>query len=152
MGYTATITRVARYTGTIERTYLDMANYLLNRYDLTGLTGGASTDLDGIRSATLGNLSNGARLIVTIEHSDGEHIRAEYQLGAIGEDAESAPWIIVCDNDTDRCWRLDRGSVFKGGQPCVYNATSAKFHRVWAVGADGSAVPSVDGTGFTIPA
>lgn len=139
-------------TGEILAVSRDMGNYILNRHDLTGLTGGAATDLDGLSAATLAALANGARLVVTLTHADTEKIRAEYQLGAIGASTESAPWVIVCDNDTDRCWRLDRGSVFKGGQPCAYNETSQLWHRVWAVGADGSAAPSVDASGFTLPA
>ena len=139
-------------TGEILAVSRDMGNYLLNRYDLTGLTGGATTDLDGLSAATLANLSNGARLVLTLTHADTDKIRAEYELGAKGASTESAPWVIVCDNDTTRCWRLDRGSVFKGGQPCAYNSTSQLWHRIWAVGADGSAAPSVDASGFTLPA
>ena len=139
-------------TGEIAATTPDMGNYLLNRHDLTGLTGGAATDLDGLTAATLADLANGARLVLTLTHGDGERIRAEYQLGLKSTDTESAPWIIVCDNDATRCWRLDRGMVTKGGQPCTYNAGTGLWHRVWAVGADGAAAPSLDATGFSIPA
>lgn len=148
----AAIKRLDAATGTLTPVTPDMSNYLLNRYDLTGLTGGDTTDLDGLAEETLDALQNGARLVLTLTATDTEKIRAEYQLGAIGADVEAAPWIIVCDNDTTRCWRLDRGSVSKAGQPAAYNATSGKFHRVWAVGADGSATPSVDASGFSFPA
>ena len=154
MIYTATLESTRSYTATIgPSTYPDMANYyIINRYDLTGLTGGLATDLDGLSKLTIDSLSNGSRVVVSLTHGDGEIIRLEYQLGAKGGSAESDPWIIVCDNDTARCWRLDRGSVFKGGMPCTFNAVTGLFHRVWAVGADGSATVSLDPTGFTIPA
>jgi hypothetical protein len=150
--YTASLALRSVYTASLEILEPQMSNYLINRYDLTGLTGGASTDLDGLAEATLDGWQNGSRLVLTLTHADTEKIRCEYELGAKGASVESAPWIIVCDNDTTRCWRLDRGSVFKAGQPCTYNPDSGKFHRVWAAGADGSATPAVDATGFEIPA
>ena len=154
MIYTATLESTRSYSASISAsTYPDMANYyIINRYDLTGLTGGLATDLDGLSELTIDSLSNGSRVVVSLTHGDGETIRLEYQIGAIGVSVEAAPWIIVCDNDATRCWRLDRGSVFKGGMPCTYNAASGLFHRVWAVGADGAATVSLDATGFTIPA
>ncbi len=124
-----------------------MSNYLFNRYDLTGLTGGAATDLDGLPAATLASLLNGAK----IELSFAGDIELAYKLRARApaDEAEAAPWVIVCDNDTTRCWELTR--VTRSGQPCTYNAITSLWHKLWAVGADGSATPSLDAAGFTIP-
>lgn len=151
MSYTATVELLSVYTATLEELSPPMSNYVLNGYTLTGLTGGTPVKLDGLFTATLAGLQAGTRIVVSLTHADTETIRVEYQLGAKGADTESAPWLIVCDNDTTRCWRLDRGSVHKGGLPCVWNADSAKFHRIHGVGADGSAVPAMDETGFTLP-
>lgn len=151
MSYTATLELRHVYTATLEEITPAMANYIINRYDLTGLTGGTAVKLDGIAESTLDGLSNGARVVVSLTHGDGEIIRAEYQLSSKGADVEAAPWIIVCDNDSTLCWRLDRGSVTKGGQPCVWNADSEKFHRVFGSGADGAALPAMDETGFELP-
>ena len=147
-----TVTRLDGSTGTLTPVTPDMSNFILNRYDLTALTGGALTALDGLTATSLSLLGNGARLVIGLTAADTEKIRAEYVLGLKGSDVESAPWIIVCDNAPTRCWRLDEGTINKGGQPVAYNSTSGKFHRIWALGANGSATPAVDETGFDFPA
>lgn len=140
------VTQTLLAGGTVTLLPPAMANYVLNRYDLTGLTGGAATDLDALSSATLALLQNGAKLCLSFAGD----IELFYKLTAKGADVENAPWIIVCDHDAARVWRLI--SVSKQGQPCAYNETSQKFHRVWGVGADGAATASLDVDGFAIPA
>jgi len=123
-----------------------LSNVVLNRYDLTGLTGGTSVKLDGLSAATLAALQSGAK----VELSLTGDIELQYRLRARPEsEAEAAPFVILCDNDSARCWALTR--VFRSGLPCTYNAGTTKWHKEWAVGADGSATNAIDATGFTIP-
>lgn len=146
------LTRLDAATGTLTPATPDMSNYILNRYDLEGLTGGTASDLDGLSASTLARLSDGTRLVLSLVHADGETSRAEYELAALDGDTEVVPWVIVCDRAATRAWRLDRGSIHKGSLPCTFNVDSGKFHKVWGVGADGGAVVSLDPTGFTLPA
>ena len=133
-------------SGTVTLLPPAMANYVLNRYDLTGLTGGAATDLDGLSTATLAALQNGAQ----VELFFSSDIALRYRLRDVDGDTETAPWLIICDNDTDRVWQLIQ--VTKDGLPCTYNSTTQKWYSVWSVGSDGAATVSADETGFTIPA
>lgn len=146
--YAATIAIRYVYAAALTEISPDMANYILNRHDLTGLTGGTSVKLDGLVVATLALLQNGARLQLGMTGGIG----VQYRLSDLGADSEvgaaAGGFIIICDNDTDRCWRLE--SVTKEGQPCAWNADSSKWHRVWGVGADGSAGPSLDASGFSL--
>lgn len=123
-----------------------LSNVVLNRYDLTGLTGGTSVKLDGLSATTLAALQSGAK----VELSLTGDIELQYRLRVRTEsEAEAAPFVILCDHDTARCWALTR--VFRSGLPCTYNAGTTKWHKEWAVGADGSTTNALDATGFTIP-
>lgn len=141
----ADIKRLDAATGTLTPLTPDMSNYTINRHDLTGLTGGTSVKLDGLAAATLDALSDNTRL--QLGFTGG--IVAQYRLGAIAAGVESAPHLIVCDNDTERCWRLE--FVMKEGQPAAWNADTSKFYRIWVTGADGAASTAPDDTGFSIP-
>lgn len=149
------VTQTLQPGGTVALLSPIMSNYILNFYSMTGLTGGLTTTLDGLAATTLAALQNGSRAVLQLaspEDGDTEKIRLEYELTALGADSESAPWIITCDNDATRCWRLDRGTVSKGGQPAAYNTTSGKWHRIWGIGTDGAATASLDPTGFDLTA
>jgi hypothetical protein len=123
-------------------------SYVLNRYDLTGLTGGSAVKLDGLPAETLEQLANGAIVRLFFAGS----IVADYRLRANGADAESAPWRIVCDNDTSRLWELIL--VTKEGVSCVWNPDTSKFHQLLA-GGTGEAIssaPAPEASAFSLPA
>lgn len=119
------ITRLDAATGTLTPLTPDMSNYVINRYDLTGLTGGASTALDGLSAETLGRLAANTTLRLVFPGS----IVAEYRLRAnAGSETEFAPWRILCDEDADRLWELV--SVHKEGVPCSWDPDLEKFRQV----------------------
>lgn len=113
---------------------------------IDGLLGGTAVKLDGLSTTLLAALPSGQQIDLFFTGQ----IAARYRLRArtVGE-VEASPHVVLCDNDAARCWELV--SVSKAGQPCAWNAESAKFHRVWAVGADGAATDAVDASGFSLP-
>jgi hypothetical protein len=122
-----------------------LSNAVINRYDLTGLTGGTSTDLDGLSEATLASLTDGAILELFFTGS----ISARFRLRAmVGTEAEATPWLIICDHDTERVFELI--GVTKQGAPCVWNSDTEEFHQQIASGTP--AVPAMAETGFSLPA
>lgn len=142
------VTRLDSATGTLTPTPLDMSNYTINRHDLTGLTGGTSSDLDGLSTATLDALVDGAIVELFLTGS----ISARFRLRAKGGDSEDAPWLIVCDNDTTRLWELI--GVFKEGVPCAWNDDTSKFHQLLASGTGTAIIPALadEADAFTLPA
>lgn len=133
--------------GTTVGNITQLATYLQNRYSLTGLTGGLSTDLDGLTAADLAALPDGAQVELYLAGDIGARYRIRANTGA---ETESAPWKIICDNDTDRLWQLL--GVTKQGVPCAWNATTSKFHQIQFTGATNAVTQVVDQTGFTLPA
>lgn len=143
------VKRLDAATGTLTPVTPDMSNYTINRHDLTGLTGGASTDLDGLSVETLSALSNGAVVELFFTGS----ISARFRLRAmVGTEAEDAPWLIIADNDTDRVWELI--GVQKQGAPCAWNPDTEKFHQVLASGTGTAVIPSLapEASAFSLPA
>jgi len=138
------ITRLDAASGTLTPTTPDMANTVINRYDLTGLTGGTSVKLDGLSAATLTALSNGAIVRLFFTGS----IMADFRLRAnTGSETESAPWRILCDNGSGRLWELI--AVTKQGVPCVWDATLSKFKQVLTSG--GAIALADDADAFVLP-
>jgi hypothetical protein len=142
----AGVTQTLEPGGTVSLLPPAMANYVHNRYDLTGLIGGTSVKLDGLSAATLALLQNGAKICLSFAGD----IEMLYKLRAKGADVEDSPWVIVCDNDTTRCWELC--SVTKQGVPAVWNGTTEKFHQVSASGAANAVAMDVEQIGFVLPA
>lgn len=102
-----------------------MANYVQNLSSLTRLLGGSSVALDGIRAESLALLTVGAKITVAFTGK----IDAHYILRArITDEVESAPWIILADNNAGLTWELR--SVTKEGTPCLWDATLSKFRQV----------------------
>lgn len=140
-------------TGEIAAITPDMANYLLNRYDLMGLTGGQSTKLDALSSATLAAMPNGTQIELFFTGS----ISAKFRLRArnTGE-TEVGPslggFIIFCDNDTSRCWELC--GVTKQGVPCVWNPDTVKWHQQLAAGTGTGVTGALaqEADAFSLPA
>lgn len=140
----ASITRLDAATGTLTPTTPDMSNYVLNRYDLTSLTGGTSVDLDGLSASVLSFLANGTTVRLFFTGS----IVADFRLRAnTGAETESAPWKILCDNSSARLWELL--SVTKEGAPCVWDASLSKFKQVLSSG--GTLTQADDADAFVLP-
>lgn len=142
------VVRLDAATGTLTPVTPDMSNYTINRYDLTGLTGGAATDLDGLSEDTLAALSNGAVVELFFTGS----ISARFRLRAmVGTEAESAPWIVIADNDTTRVWECI--GVFKQGAPCAWNPDTSKFHQLLASGTGTAISPALAdaASAFSLP-
>lgn len=140
----ALTTAAPKYSGAISLYLPEMsAYYLLNRYDITALTGGTPSKLDGF-DITLLKQGN-ARLALYFTGS----VLAIYRLRAKGVDAESLPWRVVSDVDAAYLWELE--AVCKQGVPCVWNADTSKFHQVMASGAAGVVAVELDQTGFALP-
>jgi hypothetical protein len=138
------ILRLDASSGTLTPTTPDMANYIINRYDLTGLTGGTSVKLDGLPTATLAFLANGA--VVRVYFSGG--IMADFRLRAnTGAETESAPWNILADNATLRLWELL--GVWKEGAPCLWVSSLSKFKQV--LENSGSIALADDADAFVLP-
>lgn len=140
----ASIVRLDAASGTLTPTTPDMSNYVINRYDLTGLTGGTSVKLDGLPAATLAALTDGAvvRLYFTGD------IMADFRLRAnTGSETESAPWKILADNATGRLWQLL--GVWKQGAPCVWDPALSKFKQVLV--ASGAIALADDADAFVLP-
>lgn len=138
------ITRLDAATGTLTPTTPDMSNYVLNRYDLTGLTGGTAVKLDGLSASTLAYLATGTTVRLFFTGS----IIADFRLRAnTGSETESSPWRIICDNDAARLWELL--GVSKQGAPCVWDASLSKFKQVLSVG--GVLAQSDDADAFVLP-
>ncbi len=140
----AAITRLDAAAGTLTPTTPAMSNYLINRYDLTGLTGGTTAQLDGLPAAALALLQNGAAVRLFFPGS----IVADFRLRAnTGSETESAPYRIVCDNAPTRLWELV--AVFKESSPCVWDAGLAKFKQILSTG--GVLAQSDDADAFVLP-
>lgn len=132
-------------TGEISAVTPDMANYLINRYDLTGLYGGTSADFDGLSAATLAQLANGAR----IQLGFAGRILAQYVLRAntgAEVDTPTTGRIVVFDNDTDRVAELE--FVMKEGLPCAWDEPAQTWCQVTGYGGAASLITP----GFTLPA
>ncbi len=130
-------------SGEISAVIPDMANALINRYDLTGLYGGTSADLDGLSAAVLANLQNGAR----IQLGFAGRIVAQYVLRALvsGEvDTPGSGRIVVFDNAPTRVAELE--FVMKEGLPCTWDELTATWCQVTAYGAAASLITP----GFTL--
>lgn len=143
------VVRLDAATGTLTPVTPDMSNYTINRYDLTGLTGGTATDLDGLSEDTLAALSDGAVVELFFTGS----ISARFRLRAmVGTESESVPWLIIADHDTARVWELI--GVAKQGVPATWNATTAKFHQLLASGSGTAVIPQLadEAAGFSLPA
>lgn len=143
------VKRLDAASGTLTPVTPDMSNYTINRYDLTGLTGGAATDLDGIAAETLAELSDGT----VVELFFTGAISARFRLRArVGAEAEDAPWVIIADHDTDRVWELI--GVMKDAVACGWNSDTGKFHQHLLSGT-GTAVistPAAEADAFELPA
>jgi hypothetical protein len=137
------VTQTLAPGGTVALLPPAMANYVLNRSDLTGITGGTSATLDGLSAATLAALAPGAK----VELSFTGDIECQFKLTALI--SGTAPWVVPCVNDTARCWQLVR--VSRLGQPCAWNAATGKWYKLWSIGPDGAALPAMDLTGFSLP-
>jgi hypothetical protein len=112
---------------------------------LTHLTGGDMAALDGLSADDLAGWSDGQQVILSFANG----VQVTYRLSTPGAPPSTAsPFTIVPVNDATRAWALL--SVSEQGQPCVYNAETTKFYRLWSAGPDGGAAPSIDANGFTI--
>lgn len=119
--------------------------YVQNRTEITALTGGTSTKLDSI--ATVGK---GPGWLARIKHSSSG-AELLYRLES-GTTAESAPWTIRPDDyngsTNAKVWNLC--DIKKDGAPCLWNATSSKFHQMIASESGGVVTDAIDQTGFQI--
>jgi hypothetical protein len=143
--YTASLALRSVYTASLEILEPQMSNYLINRYDLTGLYGGTSVDLDGIAESTLDGWANGTRLQVGF----AGRIVAQYVIRAnTGAETDTAASgrIVVFDNDTARVAELE--FVVKEGLPCAWDEESQTWCQVTGYGGAASLITP----GFTIPA
>lgn len=150
-----TIQRLDLYAGTLTQPppvyrgslsiYLPemSAYYLLNRYDITALTGGTPSKLDGF---DITGLKQGKARVALYFADD---VLAIYRLADKGAETQSLPWRIISMSDANYIWRLE--CVMKQGVPCVWNPTTAKFHQVMADGSSGAVALEVDQSGFSLP-
>ena len=131
--------------GTITLLPPAMANYVQNLSSLTRLLGGSSVALDGIRADSLALLTTGAKAALSFS---GE-IEAIYRLRArtSGSESENAPFVILCDNDSARCWQLC--VVTKETAPCSWDAALSKWRQVLI--AAGSIALSDEEHAFILP-
>jgi len=120
-------------------------SYVQNRTAITGLTGGTSAKLDSIVT-----VSKGPGWLVCIAHSSSG-AELIYRLEA-GTTAEAAPWTIRPDDynasTNAKVWNLKHAA--KDGAPCLWNATSSKFHQIVANEIGGVVTEAIDQTGFQI--
>lgn len=119
--------------------------YVQNRAAITGLTGGTSSKLDSIVTA-----SKGPGWMVRIKHSSSG-AELVYRLES-GTTAENAPWTIRPDDyngsTNAKVWTLV--GIVKAGAPCLWNSASSKFHQIIAGESGGVVTVDIDQAGFQI--
>ncbi len=112
------------------------------RSSISGLTGGTSTDLDGIATA---NLSTNQVLV------EVSGIAYQYRLDA-GTDAQSVPVVIrptdYAASTNENVWRLV--GAWKNGNPLHWNPTDDAFHEV-AVSISGTSLATSIGAPIFVP-
>jgi len=140
-----TISRLAEYAGTITSYVSEMsAYYVMNRPEITGLTGGTPTKLDGF---DITNLKTGNPMIALFFSGS---IVAIFRLRAkaLGETAVTG-WKVLSTSDAAYLWELV--SVTKEGCPCEWNATTSKWYQRIATGSEGAVASGLASTGFVLP-
>jgi len=122
--------------------------------DITGLTGGASTDLDGLSAARLAGLPVGT--VIELFFTGSVAVRYRRRLRSPADETEvgaaAGGFKIICDNATTTLWELV--SVTKQGVPCLWNADTVKWHQVVgsATGTGVSAATAQEADAFSLPA
>jgi hypothetical protein len=114
----------------------------------THLLGGVATALDGLSAGLLAALPDDFVLELFFAGS----VSARYRLRAVdGAETESAPWRVVCDNNTARLWQLL--DVHKEGVPCLWNPDTSKWHQQVAAGTDDAVTQGVatEEDAFSLP-
>lgn len=138
------VKRLDAATGTLTPVTPDMSNYIINRFDLTGLYGGTSVKLDGLSADTLAELSNGARLQIGFSSRRvAQYVLRAKESGEV--DTASTGRLVVCDNDTDRVWELEY--VWKDGLPATWDEVQQLWCPITGYGSAASLL-----TGFSLPA
>jgi hypothetical protein len=129
-----------------------MSNYIRNLYELSGLTGGGSTKLDGLSAATLAAMPNGTQVELHFTGSIGVRYRLrDLEDGEVEVGAAAGGFLIVANNDTTRAWELC--AVTKEGQPCVWNTDTTLWHQQLAQGTGTGVAPALaqEADGFSLP-
>lgn len=135
-----------------------MASFVRVFSELVGLTGGTSAKLDGISSAALSALPNGALAELFFDDSIAARFRLrgrntpETEYASAGGDAtHPGGSVILCDNDSDRCWELV--AVLKNGLPCTWNGETLRWHQLLATGTGEGVAPALTQAtgGFLLP-
>lgn len=121
---------------------------------ITGLTGGTSTDLDGLSAARLGGLPTGTFIDLFFSGSVAVRYRLRARTSALEAEVSAAAggFVILCDHDADRCWELV--SVTKEGVPCAWNPDTGLWHQQLAQGTGTAVAPALaqEAQGFDLPA
>lgn len=117
-------------------------NYIINRYDVDGLTAG-DNPLAGLDLTSL----KGSNALVYL-HFTGS-ISALFRLRAKGADSAVAQWRVLSTNDAAYLW--ENVKVTKEGADCLWNAADSKFYQVIGTIVDGQLAQTVASTGFQLP-
>lgn len=140
MAFQGTITPVLTLSGTITAFLREMANYVINRYDINGLTAG-TVPLAGVDISLLKTGNPIVALFFT------GSIMALYRLRAKGGDSAVAQWKVISTSDATYLWELVQ--VTKEGAPCEWNATDSKFYQRITSGA--TPASGLADVGFQLP-
>ena len=122
--------------------------------DITGLTGGTSTDLDGLTAARLAGLPIGT--VIELFFTGSVAVRYRRRLRSPSDEAEvgaaAGGFKIICDNAPTTLWELV--SVSKAGVPCAWNADTTKWHQLVGSGTGTGVSTAIaqESDAFSLPA
>ncbi len=141
--------RATNYDLEVQAAAFLMSSYFTAAPNVTGLVsaGVSATKLGGLATVSVYQTGTTLRMFFT------DDVIADYRLLA-STAAETWPHLIrpydYHASTNARQWTL--AEVRKTGAPCVWNATTSKFHFEGSSGAAGAVALEVDQTGFTLPA
>lgn len=121
------------------------ANYVLNRADITRLTGSLGTDLAGLSADTLASYATGA--VVRLFFAGSIVTDWRLRLRATAPSTESAQHRVFCVNDATRLW--ERIAISKEGASCAWDADLGKFKQILVAG--GAITLADDADAFLLP-